>query len=77
MPLGSVIALVDVLIENNSKSSVPSNSFIAIVFVAELSSQIVPATAEDGLDVLKSTFNDEYNSFFAKAWHYTLKRTLP
>ena len=50
MPLGSVIALVDVLIENNSKSSVPSNSFIAIVFVAELSSQIVPATAEDGLD---------------------------
>ena len=49
-PLGSVIAFVDVLIENNSKSSVPSNSLIDMVFVTEESSQIVPFTAEAGLD---------------------------
>ena len=42
--------MVDVLIENSSKSSVPSNSFMAMVLLAELSSHIVPATADDGLD---------------------------
>ena len=49
-PLGNVIAFVDVFTENKVRSSEPSNSFMAIVFVAELSSQIVPATADAGLD---------------------------
>jgi hypothetical protein len=49
-PLGNVIALVDVFTENKVRSSEPSNNFMAIVFVAELSSQIVPATADAGLD---------------------------
>ena len=48
---GSVTAFVDVFTENNVKSSAPSYSFIVIVFVTELSSHIVPAAAELGLEL--------------------------
>jgi hypothetical protein len=50
-PLGSVTALVDVLTLKSVKLSDPSFTFSVRVFVPVVSTQIVPATAELGVDV--------------------------
>jgi hypothetical protein len=48
---GKVTAFVEVFTEKSVKSSEPSNSFIVIVFVTELSNHIVPAAALPGLEL--------------------------